>query len=62
MKINNKLDAIHAMATIRRMEIFGDDCTKTGSAIYCTIYEAAEAFFAENPCPAWDRFASNENF
>ena len=62
MKINNKLNAIHAMATLRRMEISCEDCTKTGSAAYCAIYEAAEAFFAENPCSAWERFASNESF
>lgn len=62
MKINNKLNAIHAMTTLRKMELSGDDCTKSGSAIYCAIYEAVEAFFAENPCAAWDRFANNENF
>ena len=62
MKINNKFDAIHAMSTLRRMEISGEDCTKEGSARYCAIYEAAEEFFSQNPCAAWNTFASNTNF
>ena len=62
MKISNKLDALHAMTTMRRMEISGEDNTATGSSIYCNLYDAAEAFFAEHPCDEWNRFASNINF
>ena len=62
MEIINKLDALHAMSTMRRMEISGDDCTKNGFKLYCKLYDAEEAFFAKNPCAIWDNFANNSNF
>lgn len=62
MTIKNKLEALHVLAAMRRMEINGDDCSKIGSKLYCKLYDAAETFFASNPCEIWEKFASNSNF
>lgn len=55
MKIENRLNALHALATLRRMEIANEDTTITGQRKYNEIYAACIAYFGEND-PVFNAF------
>ena len=58
MKINSKLQALHVMAMIRRMELTGFAYTSAGDKVWLELFTACERFFEDQPCSAWDRFAN----
>ena len=57
MKIVTRLEALHALCTLRRMEINGEDISLFGQRKYDAIYTACENFFGEND-PVFERFAN----
>lgn len=59
MTINNRLQALHCMAELRRMELFEFDQTATGDRVWTELFTACENFFADAPENIWERFANS---
>lgn len=62
MKIKNRLEALHVMASMRRMELDGTYCASHSAKTYDTMYDACETFFAEHPDDVWNTFESTVNW
>lgn len=59
MEIKNKLDALHAMANMRRMEIDGRAYARITYKEYDAIYAACERYFKNHPSKVWDAWENN---
>lgn len=58
-KISTRLDALHAMCVMRRMELDDSYCQRGTDKLYDSMYAACERFFAENPSAVWERWENN---
>ena len=58
MRINSKLEALHTMAMIRRMELTGFAYTDAGDKVWLELFTACERFFQRQPCSEWEKFAN----
>lgn len=57
MIINTRLEALHTLAEMRRMEISGFAYTAAGDRVWLEMFNACERFFPDND-PVWNRFAN----
>lgn len=59
MKITNRLDALHALCEIRRLELSGEDATRAGFKRWDELMTACDEFFAADD-PVWVEFAETK--
>ena len=55
MKISSRLEALHTLCVIRRMELANEDMTREGDKLWNELITACEEFFGESD-PVFNRF------